>query len=131
MLYHEKLFYHQIHPLKLSVDIGCTLLALFFVWEHEWLKGIITAFIPSMLISMYVIKYADLEPLKQSRLGKYTHGYMTKQIEYVRTAGLVIAGGGAWMNDVSILGLGLIVILATWLAGFFMSTKNRTERRKK
>ncbi len=123
MMYHEKLFYHQIHPLKLSVDIGCTFLALFFVWEQEWLKGVITAFLPSMLISMYVLKYVNLEPVKQSGLGKYIHGYMTKQIEYVRTAGLVAAGVGAWMNDVSILGLGLIVIVATWLAGFFMKKK--------
>jgi hypothetical protein len=123
MLYHEKLLYHQIHPLKLSVDIFCTFLALFFVWEHEWLKGAITAFIPSMLMSMYVIKYSNLEPLKQSRLGKYIHGYMTKQIEYIRTAGLAVAAGGAWMNDVSILGVGLIIILATWLAGFFTRKK--------
>jgi hypothetical protein len=119
MLYHEKLLYHQIDPLKLSVDIGCTLLALFFVWQHEWLKGVLTAFIPSMLISMYVIKYKNLEPLKASRLGKYIHGYMTKQIEYIRTAGLGVAAVGAWMNDSAILGLGLLIILATWLAGFF------------
>ncbi len=124
MLYHEKLEYSQIHPLKLGVDIGCTFIALFFVWEHDWVKGAITAFIPSMLMSMYVIKYADLEPLKKSRLGHYIHGYMTKQIEWTRTAGLLIAAGGAWMNDVSVLGIGLIVILATWLAGLFMPKKS-------
>jgi hypothetical protein len=120
MLYHEKLEYHQIHPLKLSVDVGCSFLALFFLWQHEWVKGAIVAFVPSMLISMYVLKYADLEPLKKSRLGIYIHGYMTKQIEYIRTGGLLVSGAGAAINDAMILGFGLAIILGTWLAGFVM-----------
>jgi hypothetical protein len=123
MMYHEKLEYHQIHPLKLGVDVGCSFLALFFLWEHEWVKGVIVAFLPSMLISMYVIKYVNLEPIKKSRLGLYVHGYMTKQIEYIRTGGLLVSGGGAAINDVSVLGLGLIIIAATWLAGFFLKKK--------
>jgi hypothetical protein len=125
MNYQEKLLYHQIHPLKLSVDVGCAALALFFVWDHEWLKGLMVAFIPSMLVSMYVLKSYDLEPLKRSRLGQYVSGYMTKYMEYSRTAGLAVAAAGAWMHDLTVLALGLAIIVYTWVAGFFMRTKKR------
>ena len=125
MTYTEKLMYHQIHPLKLGVDLACAAIALFFVWEHDWVKGLIVAFIPSMLVSMYVLKYYDLEPLKKSALGQYIGGYMTKYMEGMRTGGLAVAATGAWMHDLNILGLGLAVILYTWVAGFFMRRKKK------
>ncbi|MGE5314367.1 MAG: hypothetical protein ACM3Q4_06715 [Acidobacteriota bacterium] len=123
MTYQEKLLYHQIHPLKLAVDIGCAAVALVFVWQHDWGLGIFIAFIPSMVVSMYVLKSADLEPLKRSRLGQYISRYMTKTIEWMRTAGLAVAATGAWLHDVNILVLGVAIIAYTWLAGLFMRKK--------
>ncbi|HLP17109.1 MAG TPA: hypothetical protein VK470_12675 [Bacteroidota bacterium] len=119
MTYQEKLLYHQIHPLKLSVDVACAALALYFVWQHDWLWGIIIAFIPSMVASMYVLKYENLEPLKQSPLGRYVRSYMNKYMDWTRTGGLAVAAAGAWMHDVAFIGAGVAIICYTWLAGFF------------
>jgi hypothetical protein len=128
MTYQEKLLYHQIHPLKLTTDLVCAAIALVFVWQHEWLKGILTAFIPSILISMYVLKNYDLEPIKRSALGQYISGYMTKTMDLVRTGGLGVAAVGAWLHEPMLLVLGLAIILYTWLAGFWVKKKPVTKR---
>ena len=48
----EKLLYHQIHPLKLAVDITTSLGSTWLLWRHELALGLLVAWVPSIAITM-------------------------------------------------------------------------------
>lgn len=68
MIFKEKVLYHQIHPVKLAVDIGITPISLYFFWQHELLLAILVTFVPSIIASSLIIKYVDLENQCSSHL---------------------------------------------------------------
>jgi hypothetical protein len=91
----ENVVYHQLHPAKLLTDWGTMPMALYLFWHRRWRLALIVAFVPSILTSYMLIRYADLEAYKQSRFRKYIAGSMTRSMEGVRFvgAGLML---GAW-----------------------------------
>ena len=79
MDFREKKLYHQIHPLKLATDIGVTPLALYFVWEHRVLPGLLVGFVPSLLVSLAMLKWTpNLEEL--SCIGSGLHVQVRPQV---------------------------------------------------
>lgn len=113
----EKVLYHQIHPLKLVVDWGTGLAALFFFWSHSMVAGLIIAFIPSLLVSFLLVGFIDLENYKNSRFGRYVAKYMRQIAQQARLVGYVGMALGAWFHMVWILVLGLVVIVVSWTWG--------------
>ncbi len=57
----EKSLYHQIHPAKLIADWGTGLLALYPFWQHQLWIAVVVAFVPSIIVTFILIRYADLE----------------------------------------------------------------------
>jgi hypothetical protein len=53
----EKVLYHQIHPWKLTADIGCEPLSLYFFWQHDLALGLATHFLPPIAASLILIRY--------------------------------------------------------------------------
>jgi hypothetical protein len=113
----EKILYHQIHPLKLTVDIGCEPVSLYFLWQHNLLLGLTTHFIPPIIASWLLIRYRDLEPSKASMFGGYVRGHMTRTVEGVRFAGDFLMMSGAWFHEPSLIILGLVAIILAWCSG--------------
>jgi hypothetical protein len=62
----DKALYHQIHPAKLLTDWATAFVAAYLLWEHALVAGLIVGFIPSVVASALVIRFADLERLKAS-----------------------------------------------------------------
>ena len=116
----EKSLYHQIHPLKLFT---AGLIALHPFWRHYFLIALLTAFAPSMVVSFFLIRFADLEKYKQSGFGKYVREYMTRPIEAVRFLGYGIMSLGAWLHAGWLIPIGLLVIALAWLRGFLFLNK--------
>ena len=54
----EKALYHQIHPLKLTADIGCEPISLYFFWRHDLALGLATHFVPPIAASLILICFA-------------------------------------------------------------------------
>ena len=117
MTFEEKALYHQIHPLKLATDIIGTFPSLYLLWQHELLWGLLVTFIPSIIASYLLIRYANLEPYKQSAFGQYIRRYMSHTIEAVRLLGLGVMMVGAWYHLGWLIALGLVIILVGWLRG--------------
>ncbi len=117
MTLQEKTLYHQIHPLKLFTDWSTGILALYPFWQNKLLIALLIAFIPSILASFALIRFADLERQKQSSFGKYVRQYMTRPIETTRFAGYAAMAIGAWYHLLWLIPLGLLVILLAWLRG--------------
>jgi hypothetical protein len=116
----EKVLYHQIHSLKLSTDWLTGLAALYFFWQHDLILGLLIAFVPSILVSIVIIKFVKLEKYAESSRGKYIRKYMTRAMEMLRFGGYAIMAVGAWYHIVLIAVLGLFIIIFAWLRGIIL-----------
>jgi len=120
MDFKDKKLYHQIHPLKLFVDWSTGAVSLIFLWMHQIGTALIIMFVPSIIVSLVIIKYMNLEKLKNSSFGKHIHIHMTTTMEMVRFLGFAVAIIGAWYHLISLIILGIIIILFGWLRGFLV-----------
>ena len=121
----DKALYNQIHPLKLSTDILAAVVSLYFFWLHRLLPALALHFVPPLVASALLIRYADLAPLKESAFGRYVGRYMTRTIEGIRLFGDLVMILGAWIHDVLLLSAGLLVIVGAWCSGLLPSKTRR------
>lgn len=124
MTLQEKSLYQQIHPARLIVDWTSGLYACYLFWHQEIITGIAVAFLPSLFVSLFVIRMANLEKLKNSRLGKYFQRTYNKTVDLLRFAGFVVMAGGSWYQFFPGIGIGLGIIILTWTYGIFLTPKN-------
>ncbi len=80
MDFNEKVLYHQIHPAKLATDIGASLVSTYLMWRRRFAWAMLAAFVPAVVASILVIRYADLERRKRSRFGRYMRRYMDRRL---------------------------------------------------
>ena len=123
MTFQEKSLYHQIHQAKLFTDWSTGLLALYPFWHHNLLLGLLIAFVPSIISSLVIVRFVDLEKYKQSRFGKYLRQYMTRAVEAIRFIGYGIMAVGAWVHIVWAIPIGLLIIILAWLRGVIFPRK--------
>ena len=116
----EKLLFHQVHPAKLATDIGAAIVSLYLLWQHQLVLGLVTHFIPPPIGSAAVIRFADLDSYKNSRLGAYLVRYMTPIAQAARLAGDLITVGAAWYQSFAGILFGLAVIAAAWSYGWVL-----------
>ncbi len=117
MTIQERSLYHQIHPLKLLTDWSTGLMALYLLWKHRPAAGLAVALIPSIAVSLAIIRFANLEKYERSPLGHYVSQYMTGTAEAARLAGYGVMAAGTWFHRVRLIPFGLLVIMAAWLYG--------------
>jgi hypothetical protein len=111
----QRILYHQIHPLKLTADIGCEPVSLYFFWHHDLALGLATHFVPPIAASLILIRCADFEAIKRSRAGAYLKRNMTRIVEGIRFAGDIVMVLGAWFHRPPLIITGLVVIvIALW-----------------
>ena len=111
----DRLLYHQIHPLKVLTDVSTAATACFLFWEHRTVAALLVGFLPSIVVSVLLVRWADLEPYRRSAFGRYVGRFMTRRVELARFAGLIPLWGGAWVRS-----LGLIVVGAVWIVGCWL-----------
>ncbi len=122
----EKRLYHQIHPAKLFTDISTALISAYLCWEHTLVVAIIVAFIPSIIVTVTLLKVASLERFRDSHLGRYVKAYMdSRTIDTLRLGGFFIAAIGAWYHLVLAICVGAALILFCWSRGLLVkNTRN-------
>ena len=121
MLLREKSLYHQIHPLKLAVDILSEPISLYFLWQHELALGLISHFAPPVLASVLMVSFGSFEAQKRSPLGRYVLRHMTRPVEAARFARDIVMVLGAWYRAPLIIAAGLLIVIAAWLSGMVKS----------
>lgn len=115
----EKSLYQQIHPVRLFSDWAGGFTACYFFWQHDLVAGIIVAFIPSLIVSLIVVKFTDLQKLKNSTFGRYHKRIYNKTIDLARLGGFIVMASGSWYQSFEIAGAGLAIIIWTWMYGLF------------
>ena len=118
----EKSLYQQIHPIKLLTDISAGLLSLYIFWQHDIILGLLVAFVPSVVATVLLMRFVDLEKLKRSGFGEYVSKYMTSSMQALRLVGNFVMILGAWFHIAWIILVGLIMILFGWLRGVIFLT---------
>ena len=113
----EKELYHQIHPAKLATDIAVFPLSTYLIWIHQLIFGVLAGFIPAIIASAIVARYANLDRYAASRLGRYVGKYMTRTMEAVRFVGLFVSWVGAWYHIWWTIGVGILIVIQAWLRG--------------
>lgn len=119
----EKTLYHQIHPLKLATDSSAEIISLYLFWKHKLLAGLIVFLVPPIISSTLLMRFANLEPYKQSAFGTYIEKYMTPPVVAIRVAGTIVTHIGAWYRRPALIPLGLGIVLLGWLRGL-LSPRN-------
>ena len=113
----ERALYHQIHPLKLATDWGTAFGAASLFWQHRPGLALVLGFVPSVLVTIVLIRWVDLEPYRDSAFGRYLGRHMSRRVEAARFLGLVPLWGGAWVHRPAIMVAGFAWILACWFWG--------------
>lgn len=113
----DKTLYHQIHPFKLTTDVISAFAAVYLCWLHLVIIGLIVAFVPSIMISLFMIRLMDFEKQKHSRFGRYVKRYMGRGADISRSVGFFGMLAGGWLRLPWMIALGFLVILATWMNG--------------
>jgi hypothetical protein len=78
----------------------------------------LAAFVPAVLASVLVIRYADLERRKHSRFGRYMRRYMDRRVlDAWRFFGqVVVMWVGAWYRVGKLVPIGVTTVVAAWVS---------------
>jgi hypothetical protein len=118
MDFQEKVLYHQIHPAKLAADVSGSIVSTYLMWRRRFAWAMLAAFVPAVLASVLVMRYADLERRKHSRFGRYVRLYMHRRILGAwRYFGQVVMWVGAWYRVGKLVPIGWAIVLAAWTSG--------------
>ena len=113
----DKTLYHQIHPFKMVTDVIAAFIAVYLIWLHLIIEGLVVGFIPSLAISFFMIRTMDFEKQKQSKFGKYVKRYMGRGADTARSIGFLVMLCGGWFHMLWLIGLGFLAIIAAWMNG--------------
>ena len=113
----ERVLYHQIHPLKLATDVTTAGIAAALLWTRHVAAAVVVGFGPSILVTLALLRWANLERYRQSSFGRYIARFMNRRVEAARFAGLLPLWGGAWAHRVGLVIAGVAWILGCWLWG--------------
>lgn len=113
----ERLLYHQIHPFKLFTDFSTAFGAAGLFWHHRFWWALALGFVPSIVVTMIMVRWVDLEPYRDSAFGRYVARFMTRRVELARFAGLIPLWLGAWRQSIVAIVAGVAWIVLCWLSG--------------
>ena len=113
----ERVLYHQIHPFKLLTDWSAAFAAAALLWNHRPIEALVIGFVPSALVTIALVRWANLEPYRESRFGHYVSGFMTRRVKVARFGGLLPLWIGAWFRSPVAMAAGVVWIIGCWLIG--------------
>ena len=124
MTFEEKRLYHQIHPVKLFTDISTAVVSVFLLWMHMLAPAIVLAIVPSVIVSVLIMKTADLDHYKNSRFGRYALTYMDSRfVDTARFSGFILTAFGGRYQSVALICIGAAVIIICWIRGLLFKRK--------
>jgi hypothetical protein len=89
--------------------------------------GLITAFIPPIVMSTLLLATQDFTWVRDSAVGRYLKRSMTHAMEAVRLAGTLPMVLGAWYHLPWLIALGIPIVLFGWLRGLIFRSKAQSD----
>lgn len=128
MTYKEKAFYHQLHPLKISVDIISSLIAIYFLWYGNTTMGLIIGLIPTFFISAIFMIIGKVESYKIDRLRTSVENYVSLKTQIVRTLGFILLALGIGERDYLMMLSGAFLLVPAWVWVIFLHYQVRKSK---
>ncbi len=122
MEFRERVLYHQIHPLKLATDWLTGIGASILLWQHCLGPALLLGLVPPVVVSTFLLLFADLTSYRSSAFGRYVARFMSRSVEAGRLLGLMVFWTGAWWHRSVLIATGVLVILACWLYGLWFGS---------
>jgi hypothetical protein len=90
------------------------------MWRRRFVAAMLAAFVPALLASVLVIRYADLDRRKHSRFGLYMRRYMDRRVvDAWRFFGQLVMWVGAWYQVGKLVPIGVATVVAAWVSGLW------------
>lgn len=112
----ERVLYHQTHPLELATDFSTAIASLVLLGSHRLALALLVMWIPSVIVSVVMIRRCDFSRTRDGAVGAYMRRYMTRNMETVRFLGLGVAAVGAWVHSGWLIVLGAALVAGGWFA---------------
>lgn len=113
----DKTLYHQIHPFKMVTDVVAAFVAVYLFWLHLLIEGLVVGFVPSLVISFFMIRTMEFDREKQSAFGKYVKRYLGRGADTTRSLGFLVMLAGGWFRMLWLVALGFLIIVGVWVNG--------------
>lgn len=110
----ERALYHQVHPLKLVIDIGSAVVALLLFAQHRFALAVVVLLVPPAIASAYLVAVARLDYMSRTHAGQRMHR-MTSTATLLRLIGMTAMCIGAWRRDWALILAGAAAIGWVWL----------------
>jgi hypothetical protein len=117
LTWHERVLYHQLHPLKLATDIASAVGAIPLFWRHRLGPALVVSLVPPVVVSAVLLRWGSFERQRDSTVGRYVSRWMSPAAEGARLMGFAVSAVGAWFHAPAAIVAGAVVVLAAWLRG--------------
>ncbi len=124
-IYAEEVLIHQVHPVKLAFDISASVISNALLWQHKLAAGVVSRYVLPVVGSALVLRFADLDRLRQTTRARYVLEHMPTASTALRLGGDTLMAVGAWRRKPSWLVAGALVVAAGWSHGLFFEPISR------
>jgi hypothetical protein len=113
----EKALVHQIHPVKLGIDISSALVSNLLLGRGYLRAGLCVRIAGPLLGSALVLATADLDRWADTRRGTYVRYHMPPSAQALRLMGDAVMGVGAARRSRRMMTLGAVGVALGWSDG--------------
>jgi hypothetical protein len=114
MTLRERVLYHQIHPLKLAVDVTSSLISTWLIWRHQFWLAMAFAWVLPIIVSSAMLRWMDFSHQRDSSLGRYIAFHMTRTAEALRMSGQIVVWLAAWRHAPWAIAAGVLLVIVGW-----------------
>jgi hypothetical protein len=115
---------HQVHPLKLAADISASVVSNILLWQHRLGPALLARYVPPIVGSAIVIRFGDMDALRQTRRARYIREHMPPASTAIRLAGDVVMASGSWRRRPAWIAAGALIVAAGWSHGLVFDPAN-------
>ena len=113
----DRLLLHQVHPVKLAFDVTASTLSGVLLWRRRTGPGIAVRYVLPVIGSAVVLRWADVDRLRDRARGRYVLTNMPASAQIVRLAGDTVIAYGSWRRRPAVILVGLVVVVGGWSLG--------------
>jgi hypothetical protein len=121
----ETILIHQVHPLKLAADISASVVSNMLLWQHRLGPAVLARYVPPIVGSALVIRFGDLDALRQTSRAKYVLAHMPPASTAIRLAGDVVMAVGSWRRRPAWIAAGALIVAAGWSHGLIRARRGQ------
>jgi hypothetical protein len=121
----QHILVHQVHPVKLAVDIGASVVSNVLLWRRHLRAGLLVRYLSPPIGSALVLGFADIDRLTSTTRARYVLDHMPPAMVAIRLAGDTLMAIGAWRRRPDYIVLSVLVVLVGWSHGLLARSSRR------